>query len=83
MNAHPNSNTSQDLPTSSIGSFRAASQRMHNAVMAEFGSSLVDGNEAEASMEEGDPGVPAGTTENGIDVEEFQPQPQDAEITDA
>ena len=53
---------------------------MHNAVMAEFGGSLVDGN-AEASMEEVEAGVPAGMTEDGIELEEFQPQ--DAEITDA
>ena len=81
MNTHPNSNTSQGLPTISLGSFRAASQRMHNAVMGEFGGSLVDGN-AEASTEEVEAGVPAGMIEDGIELEEFQPQPQDAEITD-
>ena len=81
MNAHPNSNISQDLPTISLGSFQAASQRMHNAVMAEFGGSLVDGN-AEASTEEVEAGVPARTTEDGIELEEFQPHSQDAEITD-
>ena len=55
--------------------------------MAEFGGSLVDGNaEAEVSMEEMEPGVPAGMTEDGIELEkleDFQLQPQDAEITDA
>ena len=77
----------QGLPTISIGSFRAGSQRTHDAVMAEFGGSLVDGNaEAEVSMEEMEPGVPAGMTEDGIELEkleDFQLQPQDAEITDA
>ena len=48
-------------------SFQAASHRMHNAVMAEFGGSLVDGN-TEASMEEVEPGVPAGMTEHGIEL---------------
>ena len=81
MNTHPKSNTSQGLPTISLRSFRAASQRMHDAVMAEFGGSLVDGN-AEASKEEVDPGVPEGVTEDGIELEEFQPQTQDAEIMD-
>ena len=67
MNAHPNTNTSQGLPTISLVSFQAASHRMHNAVMAEFGGSLVDGN-TEASMEEVEPGVPAGMTEHGIEL---------------
>ena len=81
MNAHHHSNTSQGLPTISLRSFQAASQMIHNAVMAEFGGSLVDGN-PEASTEEVEPGVPAGMTEDGFELEEFQPQPQDAEITD-
>jgi hypothetical protein len=37
QNAHPNSNATWSLPTLSIGSFHAASRRMHEAVMAEFG----------------------------------------------
>jgi hypothetical protein len=37
QNAHPNSNANWSLPTLSIGSFHAASRRMHEAVMAEFG----------------------------------------------
>ena len=49
--------------------------------MAEFGGSVVDGNgAAEASMEEANP-VPAGTAD-GIDLEELQPQPQYADVTD-
>ena len=80
MNTHPNRITSHDLPTISIGSFEAASCRVHDAVMAEFGGSLVFGN-AEASTEV-EPGVPAGMTDDGIELEEFQPQSQDAEITD-
>ena len=50
--------------------------------MAEFGGSVVDGNAAaKASMDEATP-VPAGTAD-GIDLEEFQPQPQYADVTDA
>ena len=63
----------------SIGSFRVASQRMHNAVMAEFGGSLVDDNvEAEAA---GDvtpaPDVSSGTTQEVIEL--FQSRPQSTE----
>ena len=43
-NALLNSNASQDLSPISIGSFHAASQRIHDVVMAEFGVSLVDKN---------------------------------------
>ena len=83
-NAHPNSNASQDLPTISIGSFRAASQKMHNVIMAEFGGSLVDENaEAEGSREAVETGMPAGMTEDGIELDEYQSWPQDAELTNA
>ena len=81
MNAYPNSNTSQGLSTISIGSFQAASQRMHDAVMAEFGGSLVDESvEAEAA---GDvtPGSDMSSEMTGdmIELEEFQSQSQGAE----
>ena len=83
-NAHLNGNTSQDLPTISIGSFRAASQRIHDAVMAEFGDSVVNGNaEAEASREGAEPRMTAGMSEGGIEQEVFQSRTQGAEITDA
>ena len=50
--------------------------------MAEFGGSLVDESvAAEALWEEVEPSVPAGTTEGGIELEEFQPRPQSAERT--
>ena len=49
-NTLPNPNTSQGLPTISLGSFRAASQRVHDEVMAEFGCSLAV--EAEAAEDE-------------------------------
>ena len=52
--------------------------------MAEFGGSLVDERvEAEGSRVEAEPGVLAGTTEDGIELEEFQSRSQGAEITDA
>ena len=80
-NAHPNSNTSQ--PTISIWNFQAASQRMHDAVMAEFGGSLVaERVEAEASADEMvtlDPDMSLGMMGNVIELEEFQSQPQPAE----
>ena len=51
--------------------------------MAEFGGSLVDENaEAEGSREEVETGMSAGTTEEGIELDEYQSQPQDAELTD-
>lgn len=37
-NAHPN--TSWSLPPVSVGSFPVATQRIHNAVVAEFGDSM-------------------------------------------
>jgi hypothetical protein len=49
QNAHPNANWS--LPTLSIGSFHAASRRMHEAVMAEFGDPPV-AMENEISLDE-------------------------------
>ena len=77
MNAHSNSNASRDLPTISIGSFRAASQRIHDAVMAEFGGSLVDESvEAEAAGDvidmTLDPYMSSGTTVDEIEMEEAQ-----------
>ena len=82
-NTHPNSDTLPGLPTISLGSFRVASQRMHNAVMAEFGGSLaVDGNaEAEASME-ADPNM-SRMIGNAIELEETQPRQQSTGITEA
>ena len=56
---------------------------MHNAVVTEFGGSLVDENdEAEGSKGEVGVGIPAGTTENGMELHNFHPRPQDAELTD-
>ena len=56
---------------------------MHDAVMSEFGGSLVDENaEAEGSKEGVETGIPAGTMEDGIELDEFHPLPQDAELTD-
>ena len=54
---------------------------MHNAVIAEFGGSLVDDNvEAEAA---GDvtpaPDVSSGTTGEVIELDEFQSRPQSTE----
>ena len=68
----------QGLATISIGSFRAASQRMHDVVMGEFGSSLVDEHvEAEAMGDvTPDPDMSSGTTGDVIELEEFQSQPQ-------
>ena len=83
MEAHPHSITSRDLSETSVGIFRAASQRIHDAFMSEFGGSLVDeGIEAEDSKEEAEHGIPAGITEDGIELEDSQSQPQSAEITD-
>ena len=57
---------------------------MHDAVMSEFGGSLVDENaEAEGSREGVETGMPAGTMEDGIELHEYQSQPQEAELTDA
>ena len=82
MNAHRNSNISQNLSTISIGSFRVASQSMHNAVMGEFGGSLVDDNVVAASEAAGGvtpaPYVSSGTTQEVIELEEFQSWPQSA-----
>ena len=51
--------------------------------MAEFGGSLVDENAgAEGSGEGVETGMPVGTTEDGIELDEYQSQPQDAELTD-
>ena len=56
---------------------------MHNAVMAEFGGSLVDESiEAEGSREGVEPDVPAEMTRDGIELEELQSQLHGAEITD-
>ena len=58
---------------------------MHDAVMAEFGGSLVDDSvEAEAARDEimtPDPNMSAGMTGNEIEPEEFQPRPQCAKGT--
>ena len=79
-NAHPDTNTSQGLPTISIGGFLVASQRMHDAVMAEFGGSVVDENvEAEAAGDDIvtlDPDMSSGTMVDGIELEEAQPRRQ-------
>ena len=59
---------------------------MNDAIMSEFGGSLVDENaEAEGSREfqEVEIGMPAGMTEDGIELHEYQSRPQDAELTDA
>ena len=82
MNAHPNTNASQALPTISIGSFRAASQRMHDAVMAEFGGSLVD-ECGEAETAGNATNMSSGTTGDAIELEEFRSQPQSTGITKA
>ena len=83
-NAQLNTNSSQDLPTISLGSFRAASQKMHDTVMAEFGGSLVDESvEAEAAADDivtPDPDMSSGMTE-GIELEEFQSRLHSAERT--
>jgi hypothetical protein len=42
QHAHPSTKTSWGLPTMSIGSFRMATQRVHDAVMAEFGDLQAD-----------------------------------------
>ena len=69
-NAQPNTG----LPTISIVSFRAASQRVHDAIMEEFGGSLGDDSvEAEATRDEivtPDPDISSGTTEDDIELEE-------------
>ena len=77
MNAYPNSNTSQGLPTISIGTFQAASQRMHNAIMAEFGGSLVDECVEAKATRDVTLGLDmsSGTTGDVIELEEFQSQP--------
>ena len=53
--------------------------------MAEFGGSLVDDSiEAEAARDDvmtSDPDMSAGTTGDGIELEEVQPQPQSVERT--
>ena len=67
LNTHPNTNASQGLPTISIRTFRAASHRVHDAVMAEFGGSLADDSvEAKAAGDE-------------IELEESQSRPQSTE----
>ena len=59
---------------------------MHDAVMAEFGGSLVDESvEAEAvggGVVTLDPDISSGTTGDEIELEAFQSPPQGAEITD-
>ena len=78
-----NTNTLQGLPTISLGSFRAASQRVHDTVMAEFGGSLVEESvEAGVSRGEVEPAVAAGMTEDEVELEECQSWPQGAEIMD-
>ena len=80
MNAHPISNA---LANTSIGSFRAAGHKVHDAVMAEFGGSFVDENaETEGSGEGVETGMLAGTTEDGMELHEFYPRPQHAELAD-
>ena len=75
-NAHHNSNTSRDLPTISVGSFRAASQRIHDAIMAEFGGSLADEHvNAEAAgcvIVPLDPDMPTRMTGDEIELAEAQ-----------
>ena len=71
-NAHPNANTAGGLPTISIGSFRVASQRMHDAVIAEFGDSHV-GTEGSRPRE-------AVGTLDDISLLEMELRPQGAEI---
>ena len=78
MNTHPNTNSSQALPTISVGSFWAASQSMHDAVMAEFGGSLVD-ERVEAETAGNATNMSSGTTGDAIELEEFWSQPQSAE----
>jgi hypothetical protein len=68
-NWYPNTNTSQGLPTITIGSFHAAVQRMHHAVMAEFGDPNDVSVEAETSQEvvvHADPDVPAAIAEDDV-----------------
>jgi hypothetical protein len=85
-NAHPNTNTSPDLPTISIGSFHAATQRIHDAVMAEFGDSNADlpvGTEEPSELvEAADGAIVEGTTDNDIALVEIQsrPQPEGADM---
>jgi hypothetical protein len=66
----------------SLGSFRAPTQRLHHAVMSEFGNSHADESAgAEPSREavvSTDADMPAGMTKNDIALIEIQSGSQDA-----
>ena len=50
--------------------------------MAEFGGSLVDENAEAEGSREGVETMPAGTMEDGIELDEYQLRPQDGELMD-
>jgi hypothetical protein len=70
----------------SLGSFHAATQRMHDAVIAEFSDSHTDvpTTETEPSLEAAvptDPDMPAATAEDGITLVEILSQTQGSDTT--
>jgi hypothetical protein len=83
-NTHSNTHTSLGLSAVSVGSFHAATQRVHDAVMAEFGDLntdvLVDAEILEGEVIPADPGMPS-TSDNEITMVEVLSQPQVVEIT--
>jgi hypothetical protein len=79
-NAHPNTNTSQDIPTLSLGSFHAATQSLHDAVMAEFGNSHTgDGDVLREVVVPADLEMPAAAMGDNIEPVESPSLPQEAE----
>lgn len=79
-NAHPNINTTGSLPLSSIGGFHTAAQKMHDAVVDEFGdSNTLECFETE-TPEEGIMFRDDSTTGDGVRLMELQTQPQGCEI---
>ena len=79
--AHPNSSSSRNIPSISLGSFRAAVQSIHDAVLAEFGDPIPERvqsgsdspNEAEI------PYIPEATTNEEIELTEVRSQTQGSE----
>jgi hypothetical protein len=69
----------------SIGSFRVATQRMHDAVMEEFGDLQADvpydSETSQDTVVPEDRDMPAAGEENDIAAVEIPSQPQDAETT--
>jgi hypothetical protein len=84
-NAYTNTNTSRGLPTISIGSFHAATQRIHDAVLAEFGNPgpdlLVGSVVSSETVMPTDRDMSAEMTEDDISLVEIQSSIQDAENT--